>query len=169
MNLRNQFLWKVLLGISAIIFLFSAFNSYQKYQELNNYWLAFAKETEVKDDPEMSKKSNFIANKQNVRKLFVLDKGSIIDRGILLHSKAGIKTDSGQGWSSSDPVYKGLAGSQAMVDYRDSQGKRYRKGDLIEGTNMKVHNFNKNCIELEIDSSQIRTFCTESYNNKNNK
>ena len=37
MNLRQQFFWKLLIGLSAFIILVSLYNSYSKYSELAEY------------------------------------------------------------------------------------------------------------------------------------
>ena len=53
MNLRQQFFWKVLIGLSTVIILFSIYNSYFKYSELVEYQLEYKRESEVKDNKNM--------------------------------------------------------------------------------------------------------------------
>ena len=50
MNLRQQFFWKVLLGLSAIIILFSLFQSYSKYSEYRTYRKEYEKEAKFWKD-----------------------------------------------------------------------------------------------------------------------
>ena len=55
MNLRQQFFWKVLLGLSTIIILFSLFRSYSKYSEYRTYRKEYEKEAEVKGNEMMER------------------------------------------------------------------------------------------------------------------
>jgi len=80
MNLRQQFFWKVLIGLSIIMILFSIFNSYSKYSELGEYQLEYKKESEVKDNKNMERKTNFISKNQNERIDFKPDLVSVVEK-----------------------------------------------------------------------------------------
>ena len=67
MNLRQQFFWKVLIGLSMAIIIFSIYNSYSKYSEFLEYQTEYKKESEVTDNKNMERKTNFISDNQNKR------------------------------------------------------------------------------------------------------
>ena len=94
MNLRQHFFWKVLIGSSTLIILFSIFGAYSKYSEFRIYQLEYKKESEVKDNKKMEEKTDFISENQNERINFNPNLVSIIEKTITGHTRAGIKTDS---------------------------------------------------------------------------
>ena len=67
MNLRQQFFWKLLIGLSTFIIIVSLYNSYSKYSELAEYKKEYKRESEVKDNKKMERKTDFISSKQNDR------------------------------------------------------------------------------------------------------
>ena len=67
MNLRQQFFWKVLLGLSTILILLSSYRIYNKYSEFRGYKTEYEKETEVKDNQDIKNKTDFISSEQTAR------------------------------------------------------------------------------------------------------
>ena len=162
MNLRQQFFWKLLLGLSAIALLFSIYNSYSKYIEYRNYKLEYTRESEVKGNKKMEQKTNFISKNQAQRINLEPNLVSIDEKSITKHGRAGIKTNSKLDWDSGDPIYKGMIMDRAMIDYRNLKGKHYKENDQIEGTKMIVKSFSKDSVVIQIEK-EVRVFYTDSY------
>jgi len=163
MNLRQQFFWKVLIGLSTLIIFISIFGAYSKYSEFRAYQLEYKKESEVKDNKQMEKKTDFISGNQNKRINFVPDVVTIIEKTITGHTRAGIKTDSKSDWESNDPIFRGVTNNRAMIDYRTSKGNFYKKGENIKDTDMIIESFSKDSVVIKYPTG-IRVFYVESYN-----
>tara|TARA_Y100001968_G_scaffold62049_2_gene52792 strand:- start:677 stop:1180 length:504 start_codon:yes stop_codon:yes gene_type:complete len=163
MNLRQQFFWKVLIGLSTLIIFISIFGAYSKYSEFRAYQLEYKKESEVKDNKQMEKKTDFISGNQNKRINFVPDVVTIIEKAITGHTRAGIKTDSKSDWESNDPIFRGVTNNRAMIDYRTSKGNFYKKGENIKDTDMIIESFSKDSVVIKYPTG-IRVFYVESYN-----
>tara|TARA_B110000014_G_scaffold264255_1_gene264417 strand:+ start:3762 stop:4280 length:519 start_codon:yes stop_codon:yes gene_type:complete len=168
MNLRQQFFWKLLLGLSTIILLFSIYNSYSKYIEYHDYKLEYDKESEVKGNKKMEEKTNFISQSQARRINLSPNLVSIDEKSITKHGRAGIKTNSKLDWDSGDPIYKGMTMGRAMIDYRNLKGKYYKQNDQIEGTKMVIKSFSKDSVIIDIEQQQ-RVFYTDSYTLRSKK
>jgi len=162
MNLRQQFFWKLLLGLSAIALLFSVYNSYSKYIEYHEYKLEYDRESEVQGNKEMEEKTNFISENQARRINLEPNLVSIDEKSITKHGRAGIKTNSKLDWDSGDPIYKGMTMGRAMIDYRNLKGNYYKQNDPIEGTKMIVKSFSRDSVIIQIEKEQ-RIFYTDSY------
>lgn len=162
MNLRQQFFWKVLIGLSTVIILFSIYNSYFKYSELVEYQLEYKRESEVKDNKNMERKTDFISENQNKRIEFDPDLVSVIEKTITGHTRAGIKTDSKTDWESNDPIFRGVTNNRAMIDYRTTKGKFYKKGQKIQDTDMIIESFSRDSVIIKYPTG-IRVFYVESY------
>ena len=154
MNLRQQFFWKVLIGLSTVMILFSLYNSYSKYSELKKYQLEYKKEAEVKDNKNMEEKTNFISNNQNERISFNPDMVTIVEKTVTGHTRAGIKTDSKTDWESNEPIFRGVTNNRAMIDYRTSKGNFYKKGEKIKDTEMIIKSFSRDS-ELQLSRAKI--------------
>ena len=163
MNLRQHFFWKVLIGSSTLIILFSIFGAYSKYSEFRIYQLEYKKESEVKDNKKMEEKTDFISENQNERINFNPNLVSIIEKTITGHTRAGIKTDSKSDWESNDPIFRGVTNNRAMIDYRTSKGNFYKKGQSIKDTDMIIESFSKDSVIIKYPTG-IRVFYVESYN-----
>ena len=162
MNLRQQFFWKLLIGLSTFIILVSLYNSYSKYSELAEYKKEYKRESEVKDNKKMERKTDFISSKQNDRIKYNPDLVSIVEKTITGHIRAGIKTDSKTDWESNDPIFRGVTNNRAMIDYRTSKGSFYKKGQTIEGTDMIVESFSRDSVVIKYPTG-LRVFYVESY------
>ncbi len=162
MNLRQQFFWKILIGLSTAMILFSVYSSYFKYSELVEYQLEYKKESEVKDNKNMERKTNFISENQNKRINFEPDLVSVVEKTITGHTRAGIKTDSKTDWESNDPIFRGVTNNRAMIDYRTTKGKFYKQGQKIENTDMIIESFSRDSVIIKYPTG-IRVFYVESY------
>jgi len=162
MNLRQQFFWKLLLGLSIMALLFSIYNSYSKYIQYHNYKIEYDKESEVKGNKKMEEKTNFISQNQSRRINLNPNLVAIDEKSITKHGRAGIKTNSKLDWDSGDPIYKGMTMGRAMIDYRNLKGKYYKQNDQIEGTKMIIKSFSKDSVIIQIEKEQ-RIFYTDSY------
>ena len=162
MNLRQQFFWKLLIGLSSMVLVVSIYNSYFKYSELKKYKIEYKKESEVKDNKNMEKKTDFISNKQIDRINFNPDLVSIVEKSITGHTRAGIKTDSKTDWESNDPIFRGVTNNRAMIDYRTSKGSFYKTGQHIEGTDMIIESFTRDSVVIKYPTG-LRVFYVESY------
>ena len=80
MNLRQQFFWKLLIGLSAFTILIYLYNSYSKYSELAEYKKEYKRESEVKDNKKLERKTDFISSKQNDRIKYNPDLVSIVEK-----------------------------------------------------------------------------------------
>jgi hypothetical protein len=162
MNLRQQFFWKVLISLSGLIILFTIYNSYLKYSELVDYQLEYKKESEVKDNKSMERKTNFISENQSKRISFQPDLVSIIEKSITGHTRAGIKTNSKTDWESNDPVFRGVTNNRAMIDYRTSKGSFYKEGQNIKDTDYIIESFTRDSVIIKYPTG-VRVFYVESY------
>ena len=163
MNLRQQFFWKVLLGLCFLIALFSLYRSYSKYSDYKEYRKEYEKELEVKENKDMQRKANFITNKQDSRINLDIDIITIIEESITNHVRAGIKSNAKSGWASNEPIYKGMVGDNALIDYRESKGKRYKINNNIEGTDMIVDSFSRDSVIIRYSNGDLRAFYLQSY------
>lgn len=162
MNLRQQFFWKVLIGLSMAIMIFSIYNSYSKYSEFLEYQTEYKKESEVTDNKNMERKTNFISNNQNKRINFNPDLVGVVEKTITSHTRAGIKTDSKTDWESNDPIFRGVTNNRAMIDYRTSKGSFYKKGQTIKDTDMIIESFSRDSVVIKYPTG-LRVFYVESY------
>ena len=80
MNLRQQFFWKVLIGLSIVMIVFSLYNSYLKYSEFTKYQTEYKKESEVTDNKVMERKTDFISDNQKTRIDYEPDLISIVEK-----------------------------------------------------------------------------------------
>ena len=85
MNLRQQFFWKILIALSFFVILLSLYGAYSKYSNYSKYKKEYEKELEVKENKDMQKKADFIANKQNSRINLDIDIDNIIEKSITNH------------------------------------------------------------------------------------
>ena len=167
MNLRQQFFWKILLGLSVVVILFSAFRSYSKYSEYIEYRKEYEKESEVQDNKIMENKTNFISDNQQQRIKLFPDYIAIDEKLITNHVRAGIKSTSKSDWESNDPIYRGMTNGRAMIDYRDDKGNFYKEGQKIYDTDMIVDYIDKDSVIINYPKGK-RVFYIESYKNFNN-
>mgnify|MGYP001235921802 CR=1 FL=1 len=163
MNLRQQFFWKVLIGLSSLFILFFIYTSYSKYSEYNKYKKEYEKELEVKENKDMQRKADFITNKQDSRLDLIIQTDNIIEESITNHVRAGIKANAKSGWASNEPVYKGMVGNNALIDYRESKGKRYKVNNNIEGTDMVIESFSRDSVVIKYSNGDLRAFYLQSY------
>lgn len=162
MNLRQQFFWKLLIGLSSFMILLTIYNSYSKYSEFVDYKKEYKKESEVKDNKNMERKTDFISEEQNIRIQYKPDLVSLIEKTITGHTRAGIKTDSKTDWESNDPIFRGVTNNRAMIDYRTSKGSFYKKGQNIEGTDMIIESYSRDSVIIKYPTG-LRVFYVESY------
>ena len=168
MNLRQQFFWKVLLFLSIIAILYSSWNTWNKFTTARDKISDYENEMEVKDNEDITNKTDFILRNQKIRKEFNPNSVLINEKAVMNHIRAGIKIDSGGDWASKDPVYttffksnKSSDGNICVVEYRDEPKTEYMVGDKIDGTNMLIQSCNKDSIVVHIDSNkgtQMRVF-----------
>ena len=166
MDLRQQFLWKVLIGLSFSLILFFIYGSYSKYSDYTKYRKEYERELEVKENKDLQMKANFITNKQDSRINLDIDVLNIIEESITNHVRAGIKSNSKSGWDSNEPIYRGSAGEKtkrALIDYRESKGNFYKVNDNIEGTGMIVSSFSRDSVVIKYPNGDLRAFYLESY------
>ena len=163
MNLRQQFFWKILLGLCFLIVLFYLYRSYSKYSDYKEYRREYEKELEVKENKDMQRKADFITNKQDSRINLNIDVITIIEESITNHVRAGIKSNAKSGWASNEPIYKGMVGDNALIDYRESKGKRYKINNNIEGTDMIVDSFSRDSVIIRYSNGDLRAFYLQSY------
>ena len=154
MNLRQQFFWIVLLGLSTIVILFSAYRTYNKYSEFRKYKSEYEKEAEVKDNQDIKDKTDFISSKQIDRIDLSPDYALIREKSVTNHVRAGIKTVSGSEWGSKDPLYRANVGDYCIVEYRDEEKTKYRIGDKIDGTNMIIESCNQDSMIVNVQSDK---------------
>ena len=166
MDLRQQFLWKVLIGLSFSLILFFIYGSYSKYSDYTKYRKEYERELEVKENKDLQMKANFITNKQDSRINLDIDVLNIIEESITNHVRAGIKSNAKSGWDSNEPIYRGSAGEKtkrALIDYRESKGNFYKVNDNIEGTGMIVLSFSRDSVVIKYPNGDLRAFYLESY------
>ena len=120
------------------------------------------KESEVKDNKNMERKTDFISEEQNIRITYEPDLVSLIEKTITGHTRAGIKTDSKTDWESNDPIFRGVTNNRAMIDYRTSKGSFYKQGQNIEGTDMIIESFSRESVIIKYPTG-LRVFYVESY------
>ena len=89
------------------------------------------------------------------------------DKVVTNHKNAGITTNAKTDYSN-DPIYKGMTNGRAMIDYRDSKGDFYKKGQKISGTDMVIESIYKDSVIIKY-SNERRTFYTESYKELQNQ
>ena len=159
MNLRQQFFWKVLIGICSLTILISSYSSYSKYIEYRDYDEEYQRELEVKENKDMERKADFVTQKQDSRINLYIDLLSIEEILITDHSKAGIKTDSKSGWDSNEPIFRGTIGNnRVLIDYRDEKGNSYRVNYKISSTEMKIKLFTNKSVTIEYPNGDFKTF-----------
>ena len=122
----------------------------------------YKKESEVKDNKNMERKTNFISKNQNERIDFKPDLVSVVEKTVTGHTRAGIKTDSKTDWESNEPIFRGVTNNRAMIDYRTSKGNFYKKGQKIKDTDMIIESFSKDSVLIKYPTG-IRVFYVESY------
>ena len=110
----------------------------------------------------MERKANFITNKQDSRIDLEIDVLTVIEESITNHVRAGIKSNAKSGWASNEPIYKGMVGNNALIDYRESKGKRYKINNNIEGTDMIVDSFSRDSVIIRYSNGDLRAFYLES-------
>jgi len=165
MDLRQQFFWKVLIGISFLLVLFFIYDSYSKYSDYTKYRKEYERELEVKENKDMQRKANFITKKQDSRINLDIDVIAIIEESITNHVRAGIKSNAKSGWDSNEPIYRGSAGEKtkrALIDYRESKGNFYKVNENIESTDMIVLSFSKDSVVIKYPNGDLRAFYLES-------
>jgi len=168
MNLRQQFFWKILLGLSVIVALLSIYRSYNKFSEYREYKLAYEKETQVVGNKIMEQKTDSIASFQLKRLNFIPNLSAVSQKSITNHIRAGIKLNSKTNWGSKDPVYKGYGGQgYCLIGYRDVENETYKVGEKIEGTEMIIKSCDEGCVILKEFNELEKTICTESYLSRN--
>ena len=163
MNLRQQFFWKILLGLSLMVALLSVYRSYNKFSEFREYKLAYEKETQVVGNKKMEEKTDSIASFQLKRLNFIPNLSAVSQKSITNHIRAGIKINNKSNWGSKDPVYKGAISKYCLIEYRDASKEKYQIGEKIEGTEMIIKSFNKNCVILKEFNETEKIICTDSH------
>ena len=163
MNLRQQFFWKVLIGLSFLLIFVFIYGSYSKYSDYSKYRKEYERELEVKENKDMQRKANFITSKQDYRINLNIDVLSIIEESITNHIRAGIKSNTKSSWASNEPIYKGMVGDNALIDYRESKGTRYKINNNIEGTDMIILSFSRDSVVIKYSNGDLRAFYLQSY------
>lgn len=163
MNLRQQFFWRVLIVLSTLSIIFLVYNTYSKYTEFSDYKDEYEKELEVKENKDMQSKADFITNKQSSRNMLDVDLLSIQEQFVTNHIRAGIKSNNKSAWASNDPIYKGMVGNNALIDYRESKGKRYKISEYILDTDMMIKSFSRDSVVIEYPNKDLRAFYLQSY------
>ena len=163
MDLRQQFLWKVLIGISFSLILFFIYGSYSKYSDYTKYRKEYERELEVKENKDLQMKANFITNKQDSRIDLDIDVNNIIEKSITNHVRSGIKVNTKSGWESNEPIYKGMVGDFALIAYREFKKGRYKVNDKIKGTDMMIVNFNADSVIIKYTNGDLKAFYLPSY------
>ncbi len=111
----------------------------------------------------MQSKADFITNKQSSRNMLDVDLLSIQEQFITNHIRAGIKSNNKSAWASNDPIYKGMVGNNALIDYRESKGKRYKISEYILDTDMMIKSFSRDSVVIEYPNKDLRAFYLQSY------
>ena len=163
MNLRQQFFWKILLGLSVMVSLLSIYRSYNKFSKYREYKLAYEKEVQVVGNKIMEEKTDSIASFQLKRLNFIPNLSAVSQKSITNHIRAGIKINNKSNWGSKDPVYKGAISKYCLIEYRDASKEKYQIGEKIEGTEMLIKSFNKDCVILKELNDSEKIICTLSY------
>ena len=163
MNLRQHFFWKLLVTLSFLVVLFFIGSSYYKYSDYTKYRKEYERELEVKENKDMQEKADFITNKQDSRINLDINILSIIEESVTNHVRAGIKSNAKSGWASNEPVYKGMVGNNALIDYRESKGKRYKINNKIEGSDMLILSFSRDSVIIKYPNGDLRAFYLQSY------
>ena len=158
MNLRQQFFWKILIGICSLTILIFSYGSYSKYTEYKKYNEEYQKELEVKENKDMERKADFITQKQDSRINLNIDLLSIEEILITDHSKAGIQTNSKFGWDSNEPIFRGTIGNAVLIDYREEKGNSYKINDIISNTEMRIKSFTTKSVTIEYPNGDFKTF-----------
>ena len=167
MDLRQQFLWKVLIGLSFSLILFFIYGSYSKYSDYTKYRKEYERELEVKENKDLQMKANFITNKQDSRINLDINVLTVIEESITNHVRAGIKSNAKSGWASNEPIYRGSGSAgeetkRALIDYRESKGNFYKVNQNIEGTDMIVSLISKDSVVIKYANGDLRAFYLES-------
>ena len=163
MDLRQQFLWKLLIGLSFLLILYFIYGSYSKYSDYTKYRKEYERELEVKENKDLQMKANFITNQQDSRINLDIDVLNIIEESITNHVRAGIKSNAKSGWDSNEPIYKGMVGNNALIDYRESKGKTYKINDNIKDTDMIILSFSRDSVIIKYPNGDLRVFYLQSY------
>ena len=53
--------------------------------------------------------------------------------------------------------------NNALIDYRESKGKRYKINNNIEGTDMIVDSFSRDSVIIRYSNGDLRAFYLQSY------
>ena len=163
MDLRQQFLWKILIGLSFLLIFYFIYGSYSKYSDYTKFRKEYERELEVKENKDLQMKANFITNQQDSRINLDIDVLNIIEESITNHVRAGIKSNAKSGWDSNEPIYKGMVGNNALIDYRESKGKTYKINNNIEDTDMIILSFSRDSVIIKYPNGDLRAFYLESY------
>ena len=163
MNLRQQFFWRILIALSTLSIIYFVYNTYGKYSEFSAYYNEYEKELAVKENKDMQKKADYISTKQFSRSLLDIDILSIQEKFVTNHIRAGIKSNNKSTWASNDPLYKGMVGNNALIDYRETEGKRYKINDYIDGTDMIIKSFSRDSVVIEYPNKDLRAFYLNSF------
>ena len=156
------FLMSFLIGLCFLFISFFIYGSYSKYSDYIKYKKEYERELEVKENKDMQKKADFITKKQDSRINLDIDVLAIVEESITNHVRAGIKSNAKSGWASNEPIYKGMVGNNALVDYRESKGKRYKINNNIDGTDMLIASFSRDSVIIKYPNGDLRVFYLES-------
>ena len=160
MNLRQQFFWKILLGLSGVIILLSSFNLYSKYFGFDNSEnISFIKKQKeykkeyIGSTNMLEKRADYISRNQENREHSQPNFMAIRTLGITNHVRAGIKTNTNS-WDSKDPIYRGTISTTCIIEYRDAKNHEYNIGEKIEGTEMIVESCDEVKLAVKINGEQ---------------
>ena len=56
-----------------------------------------------------------------------------------------------------------MVGNNALIDYRELTGKRYKVKENIEGTNWMIKSFSRDSVVIKYPNGDLKSFYLESY------
>ena len=154
MNLREIFIWNVIIGASAIISLFMLYKLYNLQVDMNEYWRDF-KSAEVGTDKDLQNKINSLETKLKIRDEF---KFKMINNPTNLTRVVKIKgMESFFGMGSGQINVRGILTSKgkykALIQYKNST-HYLAKGDTIAGG--RIQSISETDLVFSKDGENIR-------------
>ena len=152
MNLRQQFFWKILLGLSVIVILVSSLKTYYKYLDFKDIQDQYA-DVEIRGMGAIKGNIDFILKDYENRKDYYPSINTLSDNVITDHLRANLSNNAEL--VSNDPIYEASYISngkpRARITYSGDKGS-YGIGDKLKGkSNWTIIGIDENKIVFRID------------------
>tara|TARA_B100001250_G_scaffold54646_1_gene42320 strand:- start:319 stop:792 length:474 start_codon:yes stop_codon:yes gene_type:complete len=148
-NLRETFIWNVLIGVGAVTIFYFIYLDYNNYQKYNKRWKEYSNE-ELGTDKELSNKIIALETKLKDKEEYIFKfKNNPTDLRRIIEIEG---MESYFGISSDDIKVYGKVGKRAIIQYK---GRTYKVsiGDTIAGGQVTVLN-NKELVFVKDDEEK---------------